>query len=139
MESPITPQKSPRKVKPTEKQIRFVQGKMEGKSTTQAALDAGYSPNTAKNPTKDILAKPGVQEYANKLGALLEARGVTDELITQKLEEGLASHKGGMNNDPDYKTRLDYLKYMAELKGHKVTDKLDLTTDGKAINIKWGE
>lgn len=67
------------------------------------------------------------------MGQLLENIGVTDDVLAKKLEEGL--HATNLNGKDaiehiDYKTRLDYLKYSSELKGHKPNDKLDINLSG---------
>jgi phage terminase small subunit len=69
--------------RPTQKQTRFARELAKGKSMKQAALDAGYSENTANRACVDIL--PRVTE---KFQDVIR-RYVSAEKIAQRIAEGL--------------------------------------------------
>jgi len=69
----------------TPKQRKYVKGVVEGKSKKQAALDAGYTESMAQKP-KDKIETPAVKAAFTEL---LEQAGVTDELLAQRIFEGL--------------------------------------------------
>ncbi len=128
------------KIRTTEKQKKFVEGKLNGKSSRRAALDAGYKQSVADNANTEILVKLGTQTYMNKLGQLLEDQGVTDLKLVKAIKKGLKA-KGYYGKDAiegdDYKTRLDYIKFASELKGHKVNDKVDINfTNNLFLNVR---
>lgn len=106
------------KVKTTAKQKLFVKAKLAnpGISNQKAALQAGYSPNTAKNAGTMILEKSGVQLFIEKLAS--------DDVISQKLNEGLESYKVDITGDlqPDFKTRLTYIQEIIGIKGYRQTE-----------------
>ncbi|MCR4307657.1 MAG: terminase small subunit [Candidatus Berkelbacteria bacterium] len=108
----------------TDKQRKFISHKIEGKSSRQAALDAGYSINTAINATTDILASPAVQDVWLKT---LEMAGITEDAIAKKIKEGLDAHKiHGTDSDfievPDFSTRHKYVETSLEQLGRKNKD-----------------
>lgn len=70
--------------KPTEKQKKFVQGKIAGKSMRQSALQAGYALSVANNATKDILEHPGTQEAFNALEKAYRNMDINEELLAKK-------------------------------------------------------
>ena len=124
----------------TAKQKKFVEIKLSnpGLSIRQAAIRAGYATVTADYPQRNITSNHGIIEYANKLGLQLELHGATDELIAKKVIEGFEATKQGYDSSelPDYKTRLDYLKYAGELKGHG-TNKTEINNTQNNYNFSW--
>lgn len=123
----------------SEKQKRFVREKLKGKSSRRAALDAGYSINTAKDANAEIRDKPGTQAYMKQL---MEKAGITDEVIAKKLQEGTdATTLLGKDaiEYTDYRTRLDYLKYINELTGTKSKTEVDITTNGEPLQIIFSQ
>lgn len=91
-----------------------------GGNVSKAMLDAGYSPNTAKTPSK-LTESVGFIQY-------LESAGVTDEKIARVLNEGLGATKtvvmgieskeSFVDVQPDYQTRHKYLETAIKVKGH---------------------
>jgi hypothetical protein len=89
-------------------------------STKQALIKAGYSPHTAKTPSRIIKSK--------SFKELLEQSGVTDEKLTKVLNEGLEatravvmgvkSEESFVDIQPDYAIRHKYLETGLKLKGH---------------------
>jgi len=68
----------------TVKQEKFVNGVIEGKSYRQAALEAGYSKNTAINASQDILAKPCVsKELTERVGQ----QGINADWVLANLKQ----------------------------------------------------
>lgn len=129
--------KKEKKVRISEKQKKWVGNKLMGKSDRQAAVEAGYSKSVVDNVKADIKEKPGTQAFLNQLGIKLEEIGVTDEKLAKKLEEGLeATSLFGKEatEHEDYRTRLEYLRYIGELKGHQVKQQIDLTTKDQPLN-----
>jgi phage terminase small subunit len=119
-----------KKVKPTEKQKRFVREKLKGKSNRRAALDAGYSPNTAKNPHQDILAKPGTQNAIEKLRSEFKKLGFDEKLVAKRLYDSMFAEK--LNNKGDAYTDWGAV--------HKAVDKWgafnDLSTSKTVSDVK---
>lgn len=71
---------------PTPRQRAYVAGVLAGKSKRRAALDAGYTESSARNPRANIESKPGVQRLFTNL---MEKAGVSDELLAQRVYQGL--------------------------------------------------
>jgi len=86
-----------KKPKLTRKQAQFVKGIAEGKSQTQAALDAydTTSIDVAKNIGSDNLTKPNVKEAIDLAMVKLN---LTPERVLKPIDDAL--------NDDDVKTRL---------------------------------
>lgn len=112
-----------RKTNPiTVKQRRYIKGVVEGKSKYQAAIDAGYSPNTAKVPSLNI-EKLSVKEELNKA---LERSGLTIQRITDKVSEGMEAKKtfvigkdgeGTFVETPDHAVQHKYVETAIKLHG----------------------
>lgn len=110
---------------PTLKQKKFVENKLKGMSSQKAALEAGYSPNTAKTANREIAEHRGTQLIANKLGQALNDKGVDETFLANKIYDGFGAVIPRTDGEADYKTRLDYIKYSSELQGHGVTQKVE--------------
>lgn len=92
----------------------------KGSSVSQAMIDAGYSPRTARAPSKVTKAK-GFKE-------LLDQMGVTDEKLAQVLNEGLEANKtvvmgkesqeSFVDIQPDHPTRHKFLETGLRLRGY---------------------
>jgi hypothetical protein len=70
----------------TFRQRRFIEGKLCGYSSARAARRAGYSESVSQKADRIILRSPNVQAAFHEL---LTAAGVTDELLAQRVNEGL--------------------------------------------------
>src|SRR5262245_59463214 len=79
----------------TSKQKRFIDGKLAGKSSRKAALEAGYSAHTAAHANKDIAQKPAVDAAIQDW--LLHA-GVSTELLATRIRQGLDAGTRGCPN-----------------------------------------
>lgn len=86
-----------------------------GGIASKAMRDAGYSDKTAKTPSK-LLDSRGFIE-------LMDERGLTDGLIIDSLVEDIHSKPGN---------RTAELQLAVKMRGRQI-DKLDMTTDGKAL------
>ncbi len=95
-----------------ERERRFIQGVVEGKSMTQAAKDAGYAKSTAEKKSHTFLQRPLVR---SALTSALERVGVTLEHIVQPIADALKATRSYVANDglmvesqvPDHKIRLE--------------------------------
>lgn len=95
-----------------ERERRFVQGVVQGKSLTQSAKDAGYATSTAEKKSYAILQRPLVR---SALTNALERAGVTLVDIVQPIADALKATKSYVNQDglmveslvPDHKIRLE--------------------------------
>lgn len=98
--------------KPSHRALKYVDNLTKGMSKKDAALDAGYSKETADNPK--------VIEKTDAVNELLIAAGVTYENLVKKLEEGLRATKlygKEAIEHPDYKARIEYIKTCFRLLG----------------------
>jgi phage terminase small subunit len=79
-----------KKPKLTVKQAKFVKGVAEGKTKTQAAVDAGYgnNPDSARAIANEALHNPSV---LNALHMELERQGITLEKIIKPVTNALDS------------------------------------------------
>ena len=74
----------------TVKEAKLVKGIAEGKKKYKAAVDAGYSPNSAGVIASETLRKPNIQEA---LQAELARQGITLEKIIKPIKDGLEAEK----------------------------------------------
>jgi hypothetical protein len=122
------------------RQRKFLKGKIEGKSSAQAARDAGYAESTAMRADEQIASKPAVRGAFKKL---MEAAGITDELLARRLKEGIDAketkffQKDGLviskRTVVYHGERRSHLELALKLKG-RLIDKHELTgKDGGAI------
>lgn len=119
------PAKNRVKLKP--RQARLLEGLIEGKSVRAAALDAGYSPNTAQHPS-DVLDTVAMREAMSRLIA-------SPEKIAQRINEGLdatetifAKFEGRITDSVNviaWGERRMYADLAAELKGLKPSQKIE--------------
>jgi hypothetical protein len=129
------------KRKPSAKQIKLAQIKLEkpGLSKYQQAIEAGYSPNSAKNP-QDI-------EQTDSWKALME-QYFPDDKLAKKIDEGLEATKVVTSpTEPDkevedYATRHKYLDTALKLKGKYPESKsgvgVSVTPEGTTIVVTRG-
>lgn len=103
----------------TPRQSKLIEGIVEGKSTRQAALDAGYTEHTAAHPD-ELLSTEAVRVGLAKLIAPLEK-------IAQRVNEGLdaevtefAKFEGRITHSiqcVDFEQRRKYAELAARFKG----------------------
>ena len=110
------------KVKPTEQQKKAVNGVMQGKSMRSSMITAGYSEKTASAPSKNFLARAGVQVYLKKFDKVSRQKfgmNLQDKLIstfTDGLESTKLYGKSAVVH-PDFSTRFVYANKLSDLIG----------------------
>jgi hypothetical protein len=120
----------------TPKQRAFVLEYLKDRNATQAAIRAGYSPNTAAEQGYELLRKPQVAEFL----AQQEQQMVTDlrEMFAKEAATAwriicdIAKGKAPNGARVSARTMLDAAKDMLDRAGYKPTDKIqaDVTQDG---------
>ncbi len=91
----------PRDTKPSKKQERLFEHMKKADNLREAALAAGYSEASAKNP-KLLMEKKGFQMLMEQYREDLVKAGFSTEMLAEIQMEGLF--------DQDAKVRLDYIK-----------------------------
>lgn len=100
-----------------------------------AMIQAGYSPTTAKTPSKLTSTKKWKK---------LMKKYIPDKLLVKVTKEGLRATmvKTSLTEPdrtlPDFGVRQRYLETALKMKG-KLVERTDLTTDGKIINLNIEE
>jgi len=118
------------KVKPRIKKVFKKVLENGGIGIGKAMIEEGYSPNTAKSPTK-------VTE--TKSWEILLEEYLPDDLLTKVTKEGLEATmvKTSLTEPdrtlPDYAVRQRYLETALKMK-NKLIEKKDITTNGKDIS-----
>ena len=108
---------------PTPKQLKVLKGVIEGKTQTQAALDAGYSPSRAAQTGHEI-----VRKRKDVYLKLFEDKGGTDEKLAETHVDGLNALKRTEHGvDKDYSTRHKYLESAYKLKGYEAPTQIDVS------------
>ena len=105
----------------TDKQLKYLQGRIQGMSKKEAKEFAHYSPAMAPS---SVEREQGVQ---NALRVALEKVGVTDGMIADKLKNGLSSKKtiyscfeGRISDEkevPDNDVQHRYVRTILEIRG----------------------
>jgi len=120
----------------TAKVDRYIQNKLEGMTKKDAAIKAGYSPNTAIAPGQKIESTEAYQRACDKY--------LPDDLIYRKLVEGLdatkvvIAQKDGVITDErvyaDYSTRHKYVDSALKIKGdYKVVEQVAQDDDIESL------
>lgn len=132
----------------TVKQRKLVKGIAEGKTKRQAAIDAGYSPDSAGPLATETLRNPNVRDA---FLTAMEKAGVTDEKLNQVMREGLEANRvvsarivksrptnideelaeANQNTDdfievPDHATRHKFLETAIDVKGAKAAKNINV-------------
>ena len=120
--------KSLKKLSPRERIV--VKAKVEGKSTKQAMLEAGYTEATARGTGSRKL-----KELQPAIKDLMEKRGLTDDFLLRTLEEELFAketkyfqHEGKVTDERTliaHDARLNALDKAFKLKGSYAAQKID--------------
>lgn len=115
------------------RQLKAVEGKLAGKSSYQAAIDAGYSHSMAAKANTKVFTPPVRDEW----GAALEAAGVTLSLMARRVRRNLsaqtvktASFEGKITDTRKFRDgRLinDTVRLVAELRGDLKPDNVGNT------------
>ncbi len=107
----------------SQRELLFAQGVLAGKTTVQAARDAGYRESTALKKSWKFMDRPHLQ---NLLTGGLENLGVTPEKIVQPLIDGLKAnivvkhsetHAAKATDLPDHEMRLRTVDRILSLYG----------------------
>ena len=117
----------------TKKQQLFVEEYLIDLNATQAAIRAGYSPETATVIGCENLIKPNIKSEIDKALAIRSRRtGVNQDRVIQEL--------GGIAFDPEEKTT-DKLKALELLGKHlgMFVDKIDLASVSIEIRDDYGD
>lgn len=104
----------------TQKQAKALQNIVEnGGNVSKAMIDAGYSPATAKTPSKLTRSKSFLK--------VMEQAGITDEKLSEVIKEGLEANKvivmgkdsgeSFVDITPDHPTRHKFLETALKVKG----------------------
>ncbi len=106
---------------PSVKQRKYVKARLEGKSKTAAAAEAGYAESVGKNAGQKLDSAIAVQQLFT---ALLETAGITDGLLAQRIREGLDANsvlRETMYADRevliDFEERREMVELVLKLKG----------------------
>lgn len=108
---------------PTAQQKLFVDSYLKNrkKNSTQAAIDAGYSPKSAQSQSSQLLMKPNVLEYLEKREKQLEK-----ELKREFFFDALDARKvlSDIVNNPESKDadRINAAKDLLDRAGYKAVD-----------------
>lgn len=95
----------------TLKQKKLIQGVANGKSQTQAAIDAGYAPANANVTASQTLASPNVK---SALAALMDKQGLSEERLLEPIAVGLDANR---DDAPDHTIRLKAAELGWKLRG----------------------
>lgn len=87
----------------TPRQRKFIKGLVEGKSATQAVIDAGYSKKCSRAIASEILTKPYIQEAIGKLMEKSEIDDFTLAIMHRELIAGRELGPDGKPKDPNAK------------------------------------
>lgn len=122
--------KKHKKVIPTKKQRKFVEGLVEGKSMYQAAVDANYSEKTANNAGRDIRDLPGTQTLIKNLREALELEGITPQYLAEKIKAGIDR---AVYDHKDLSARHKYIETAIKVRG-EIIDKSDVSFTVEVVN-----
>lgn len=124
----------------TQKQQEFVRAYVENSGNgTQAAIRAGYAPDSAHVAASNLLKNPKVQEALKKLRAELE-QSIRDAFISDALVARRVLVK--ILNDPNASNRdkLVAARDVLDRAGFKPTDKTEIYgKDGGSLEITFVE
>lgn len=143
------------RVKPTEKQIKAINGVLVGKKPTQALTEAGYSPKTSSHAKQNFFHSQGVLQYLAKMDkeSLMRFNMNLGDKLVSVYVSGLESTKlHGRNaiEHPDWLARKAYADKLAEFMGWTKEDKFQTTNnqfnffeiplkEREDFNIKFGQ
>lgn len=115
------------------RQRKAIKAKLNGMSSSQAAREAGYSETTARHADREVFDRPSVQ---SAFAALMEKQGITDELLTRRIHEGIGAketkffQKDGIVTDRreviHHGERRAHVELALKLKGH-LKDKMEIS------------
>jgi hypothetical protein len=115
---------APARSKLTIKQRKFLNGKLKGQSSAQAAREAGYSESVARKADHIISNSPSVSAA---LDEILAIAGISDELLATRIYEGLSATivlRGTAHAErellTDFGERREMVELILRLKGYLI-------------------
>lgn len=108
LEGTVLPQKKPRRVKPSIRQIRALQYKNQGMSTRQAMIKAGYSKNSSGQPGRLLYGTGGVKQILDSMAGELNDAGLTTKYMVGKFKEWMEAEKVHTSHTEPDRTVPDY-------------------------------
>ena len=100
----------------TLKQRKLLKAYLKTGNKTQAAIDAGYSPKTARSSGAQTL-----QKIAPGLNRLMDRAGLSEKRLLDPIRDGLKAHvifQGDETDAPDHSSRLKSSELAWKLRGH---------------------
>lgn len=82
----------------TLRQQKFIKQLTNSKSAKEAAISAGYSPNSARFIASENLTKPNIQRQIAKV---LDGSGLNDEKLAERLARSIDSGLGRKSTNSD--------------------------------------
>ena len=123
----------------TERQKKFAIGVAQGKTYTQAALDAGYSEKTAASTGSENMKKTNILEaveYYQKIEQEAVQRrfsGVVNDMLSELI-------RVYYDEDTPPQVKNNIFKDIADRAGYKPTDKHDINQSGDlGIKVIWAD
>jgi hypothetical protein len=119
----------------TVRQRKFIQGYLEGKPMTRAAVEAGYSTATAARGASELLRSVKVQATIQEA---MDASGITREKLASTLASALDAERpvtvrGDVRPWPDHKVRLKATEFCLFLAAETSTDAEDVETHEQRV------
>lgn len=98
--------------------VNYVNKGCNPQKKKEAAVEAGYHPNTGKRSLDNILK-------SNKMLQALDKAKVNEELIAEKIKEGLDAKHPFKPQQKDFHAIIKYIKEFNSLKGHYAPQKIE--------------
>jgi len=122
------------KVKPTEKQIKAINGVLAGKNLSQAMTGAGYSRKTTSHVKQNFIKSRGVAQYLAKMDKESQMRfnmNLEDKLVSVYVSGLEATKLHGRNaiEHPDWLTRKAFADKIGGMLGMGNRDQEDTTNN----------
>jgi hypothetical protein len=125
----------------TLQQLRLLNALPTAKTYKDAAISAGYEPNSASKAVSQLLGQRNIRAAVRN--ALMD-NGISLDSMARKIRDGIEANQYGMTKDgdvveigPDYATRYKYLELVAKITGSMPDPRLDIGADGgNAIIIR---
>ena len=110
------------RVKPTEKQIKAINGVLAGKKPTQAMTEAGYSSKTASHAKQNFFQSRGVANYVSKMNKKCREKfemNLDEKLVDVYLSglEATKLHGRKTIEHPDWMARKTFADKLADFMG----------------------
>jgi phage terminase small subunit len=119
--------------KPTARQASLIKGVVEGKSVRKAALDAGYSPNTAEH-AGELLSTEALRGFCQSRLSLDKILARIDEGMDAEVNESIVLGRKGQekvqtSTYPNYSERRQAAALAAKLVGADPASKIEVKGD----------